>query len=441
MTALQESEGILIVSEKGRQLGLSTGYISPEGKVEAGLIEFNFPKGAKYSKGFENVYNPFTGKWEGGLSQREVPFYGKGTLGKAYAYERGVQAKLREAWEGRKPLKEYLAPEFRPKQEKTYTFSDVLREQVTQKLMPSYEKLTERKLAGEEKGLRAWELKHFPEWLVGKKLTKENIDKGFFGHTRKGFYNLLREEPAKAVAIAGTLALPTPTKAKLAEQVGLTKFIKSGLGSVKYGVAGTLLPYEVRKPTIKQLRKGGEKLFRLGTTLHEKGLKPSDISLSKQVSQQEKAYQTNKISPLFSWNGHKLQEKSQEYKNFAKKIGYYGARSAYDIGGTILGFGKSALEKPHMALLWAGAGLGAAKIIGKTATTIGFIGYPTLMAPEGQKLRTALEFDECKDAAKDGGEVAGNARKDAEKRIGKSIISDENYLTETENKKKRISNH
>ena len=45
-------------------------------------------------------------------------------------------------------------------------------------------------------------------------------------------------------------------------------------------------------------------------------------------------------------------------------------------------------------------------------------------------------FDENKDAAKEGGEVAGNARKDAERRIGKSIISDENYLSAPEKKKK-----
>ena len=51
--------------------------------------------------------------------------------------------------------------------------------------------------------------------------------------------------------------------------------------------------------------------------------------------------------------------------------------------------------------------------------------------------KDAKEFDECKDAAKEGGEVAGNARKDAEKRIGKSIISDENYLDQPE-KGKRI---
>ena len=52
--------------------------------------------------------------------------------------------------------------------------------------------------------------------------------------------------------------------------------------------------------------------------------------------------------------------------------------------------------------------------------------------------KDSQEFDECESSAKEGGEVAGNARKDAEKRIGKSIISDENYLEETESNKKRM---
>jgi len=52
--------------------------------------------------------------------------------------------------------------------------------------------------------------------------------------------------------------------------------------------------------------------------------------------------------------------------------------------------------------------------------------------------KDAQEFDECESSAKEGGEVAGNARKDAEKRIGKSIISDENYLEETESNKKKM---
>ena len=42
-------------------------------------------------------------------------------------------------------------------------------------------------------------------------------------------------------------------------------------------------------------------------------------------------------------------------------------------------------------------------------------------------------FDECNDAAKAGGKVAGNARKEAEKEIGKSVITEENYL-EKDNK-------
>ena len=52
------------------------------------------------------------------------------------------------------------------------------------------------------------------------------------------------------------------------------------------------------------------------------------------------------------------------------------------------------------------------------------------------KNKDAQRFVKCKEAAKEGGEVAGNARKDAESRIGKTIISDENYLSESEKKKK-----
>jgi DNA-damage-inducible protein D len=48
-------------------------------------------------------------------------------------------------------------------------------------------------------------------------------------------------------------------------------------------------------------------------------------------------------------------------------------------------------------------------------------------------------FEENKVAAKEGGEVAGNAREDAEKRIGKPIMSDKNYLLEPEKKKKSIN--
>ena len=42
--------------------------------------------------------------------------------------------------------------------------------------------------------------------------------------------------------------------------------------------------------------------------------------------------------------------------------------------------------------------------------------------------RDAEGFGECKDAAREGGEVAGNARRDAESRIGRSVVSEENFL-------------
>ena len=51
--------------------------------------------------------------------------------------------------------------------------------------------------------------------------------------------------------------------------------------------------------------------------------------------------------------------------------------------------------------------------------------------------KEAEKFNDCADAAKEGGEVAGNARKDAEKRIGKSIISGDNYLDIPEKEKRK----
>lgn len=45
-------------------------------------------------------------------------------------------------------------------------------------------------------------------------------------------------------------------------------------------------------------------------------------------------------------------------------------------------------------------------------------------------------YKEVEAAAKRGGKVAGNARKDAEKELGRSITSRENYLSEPEKKKK-----
>lgn len=48
-------------------------------------------------------------------------------------------------------------------------------------------------------------------------------------------------------------------------------------------------------------------------------------------------------------------------------------------------------------------------------------------------------FPECENAAQEGGQVAGNARKDAENRIGRSIISEDNYLQIPEKKAKQIA--
>lgn len=50
--------------------------------------------------------------------------------------------------------------------------------------------------------------------------------------------------------------------------------------------------------------------------------------------------------------------------------------------------------------------------------------------------KDAKGFDECSIAAKQGGEVAGNARKEAEEKIGLPIVSEENYLERKEKEKK-----
>ncbi len=54
------------------------------------------------------------------------------------------------------------------------------------------------------------------------------------------------------------------------------------------------------------------------------------------------------------------------------------------------------------------------------------------------KTKDAQGFGQNQEAAKEGGEVAGDARKDAEKRIGKPIVSSENYLQVAEKKKKLL---
>jgi len=48
----------------------------------------------------------------------------------------------------------------------------------------------------------------------------------------------------------------------------------------------------------------------------------------------------------------------------------------------------------------------------------------------------AKGFDESKKAARKGGEVAGTARKDLEKKTGKRVVSPENYLNEPESRKR-----
>ncbi len=53
------------------------------------------------------------------------------------------------------------------------------------------------------------------------------------------------------------------------------------------------------------------------------------------------------------------------------------------------------------------------------------------------RVKEAEGFEKLQRAAKEGGEVAGNARKDIEKRIGKTIITDENYLKEPEKEKRK----
>jgi len=53
------------------------------------------------------------------------------------------------------------------------------------------------------------------------------------------------------------------------------------------------------------------------------------------------------------------------------------------------------------------------------------------------RAREAKGFQKCKDAAKEGGGVAGSARKDTEQRIGKSVLSTENYLDEPEREKRK----
>jgi len=51
--------------------------------------------------------------------------------------------------------------------------------------------------------------------------------------------------------------------------------------------------------------------------------------------------------------------------------------------------------------------------------------------------KDAQGFVECALAARQGGEVAGNARKEAEEKIGHSVVSEDNFLLTSEGKKKK----
>ncbi len=58
------------------------------------------------------------------------------------------------------------------------------------------------------------------------------------------------------------------------------------------------------------------------------------------------------------------------------------------------------------------------------------------VATEITKNKDSEGFEECKNSAMEGGKVAGNARKDAEIKIGGSIISKDNYLVKNQKKEK-----
>lgn len=53
------------------------------------------------------------------------------------------------------------------------------------------------------------------------------------------------------------------------------------------------------------------------------------------------------------------------------------------------------------------------------------------------KTKDALGFTENKIAAKQGGEVAGNARKELESKTGESVLSEDNFLDEPERIKRK----
>ena len=52
--------------------------------------------------------------------------------------------------------------------------------------------------------------------------------------------------------------------------------------------------------------------------------------------------------------------------------------------------------------------------------------------------KDAKVFPELKHTAKEGGDIAKNTRKELEQKIGKSIVSDGNFLYLSEKKKKKL---
>ena len=113
-------------------------------------------------------------------------------------------------------------------------------EKTTYKIFPDYEKVKERTIAGEEKGLRAWELKNLPKWFVGGKITEESFDTGFQAGTRRGLYETIREKPVTLAAYAATtFGLSKGFKLLNVGKYGMSKnIIGGGLGAIYAGTKG-----------------------------------------------------------------------------------------------------------------------------------------------------------------------------------------------------------
>ena len=78
------------------------------------------------------------------------------------------------------------------------------------------------------------------------------------------------------------------------------------------------MPSDIRMSVAGQMMKVDKKLIRTTDFFYKKGAKPSEVSLPKQIQQQEKAYTTNKVMDFFSDKQafHKPIEIAQEFKNF-----------------------------------------------------------------------------------------------------------------------------